>query len=155
MNWKNNYQKMNNVRGQGKLEGILLIGGIFFIIAIALPQISEKAKDIPLGNFVSQINENENSPLCGEILPIPSYQGQAPFKMTVVGTAKRTKYDILGFQWDFTGDGVWDTGVGKDPQEFIFQNPGDYRLKMLIVDQNGNTRLCEKEIKVIDRFLSP
>ncbi len=149
-NWKNNWRKTSN-RGQGRLEGFLLIGGILFIMAAALPQVVKKAENIPLGNPISQINENENSPLCGEILPIPSFQGFAPFKVTVVGTARKTQYDILGFQWDFTGDGAWDTGVSKEPQEFIFQNPGDYRLKMLIVDQNGNNRLCEKEIKVISR----
>lgn len=141
-----------NNRGQGVLEAWLIILGIFFIFIIAFPQIISKGKELlQQRSPLSAQQENENSPLCGEILVLPSDQGEAPFKVILVGTGRQIKFPIQGFQWDFEGDGKWDTEIVAAPQDFTFEMPGDYSLKILVFDSEKNSRLCEKEIKVTER----
>ena len=146
------FSREHNSRGQGILEAWLIFLGIFFIFIIAFPQIVSKGKGFLQERLSSSVQkENENSPLCGEIIVIPSAQGRAPFKVVLIGTGRQTKFPIQGFQWDFEGDGEWDTEVMTGSQDFIFETPGNYSLKMLVFDQEENSRLCEKEIKVTDR----
>src|SRR3989344_3733109 len=120
---KASYQRYQKIKtyssGQGIIEALLLILGIIFIFAVALPGVSSRArlskiKDLRDQNSAVQPNENENSPLCGDIIVIPSSKGKAPFRVFLVGTEKQGKYKIAGFQWDFTGDGKWDTNVTKE-----------------------------------------
>ncbi len=137
--------------GQGMIEALLLILGIIFIFAVALPGASLKArllkaKNLRDQNLAVQPNQNENSPLCGDIIAIPSSKGKAPFRVFLVGTEKQGRYKISGFRWDFTGDGKWDTNVTKEPQSYVFESSGDYYLKMLVVDEKGNNQVCNQTI---------
>jgi len=139
--------------GQGMIEALLLILGIIFIFAVALPNVSTKAKllkirDLRDQNLAVQSNQNENSPSCGDIIVIPSSKGKAPFRVFLVGTEKQGQYRISGFQWDFTGDGKWDTNVTKEPQNYTFELPGEYNVKMLVVDEKNNTQTCVQTITV-------
>jgi len=136
------------------IEALLLILGIIFIFAVALPNVSTKAKLLKIKglrdqNVIVQSNQNENSPSCGDIIVIPSSKGKAPFRVFLVGTEKQGQYGgISGFQWDFTGDGKWDTGVTKEPQNYTFELPGEYNVKMLVVDEKNNTQTCVQTITV-------
>lgn len=164
--------KANGESGQGIIEALLLILGLFFILAVALPKISPKMKSLDLGRFLGTglistspsssvlpsgspeasspaINENEKSPSCGEILTIPSATGKAPLQVLFVATGKPKSSPIKGFYWDFTGDNLWDTGLTIEPQSFVFEVPGDYKVRVLIVDTLGNSRLCETSIKAV------
>ena len=139
--------------GQGIIEALLLIFGIIFIFAVALPNVSIRARLLKIKglreqNLAVQPNQNENSPLCGDIIVIPSLEGKAPFRVFLVGTEKQGQYRISGFQWDFTGDGKWDTNVTKEPQNYIFELPGEYNVKMLVVDEKNNTQTCVQAITV-------
>ncbi len=166
--------KGNNESGQGIIEALLLILGLFFILAVALPKISPKMKSLDMGRFLGTgvistslsnsnspsispeasasnlpvINENEKSPSCGEILTIPSATGKAPFKVLFVATGRPKNSPIKGFYWDFTGDNQWDTSLTTQPQSFVFETPGDYKVRLLIVDTLNNSRLCETLVKV-------
>ena len=137
--------------GQGMIEALLLILGIIFIFAVALPNVSLKArilktKNLRDQNLAVQLNQNENSPLCGDIIAIPSSKGKAPFRVFLVGTEKQGRYRVSGFQWDFTGDGKWDTSVTKEPQNYTFELPGEYNVKMLVIDEKNNTQTCVQTI---------
>jgi len=158
MNYKKAlYQKRQKIKtyssGLGMIEALLLIFGIIFIFAVALPNISlrarlSKIKEFRDQNLVNQSNQNENSPLCGDIIVIPASKGKAPFRVFLVGTEKQGQYKISGFQWDFTGDGKWDTDVSKEPQIYVFESPGEYNVKMLVLDEKGNNRTCSQTIIV-------
>lgn len=141
--------------GQGMIEALLLIFGIIFIFAVALPGVSSKARllktrNLRDQNLTVQSNQNENSPLCGDIIAIPSSQGKTPFKVFLVGTEKQGKYKISGFRWDFTGDGSWDTEVTKEPQNYTFELPGEYNVKMVVIDEKNNTQTCVQTITVTE-----
>ena len=165
--------KINNESGQGMVEALLLILGLLFILAVALPKISPKVKNLDIGRFLPSaalssspsssvsplespeastanptINENEKSPSCGEILAIPSATGKAPFKVLFVGTGRPKNSPIKGFYWDFTGDNQWDTSLTTQPQSFVFETPGDYKVCLLIVDTLNNTRSCDTLVKI-------
>lgn len=152
------YQKFQKIKtyslGQGIIEALLLILGIIFIFAVALPGASLKArllktKNLRDQNLTVQSNQNGNSPSCGDIIAIPSSKGKAPFRVFLVGTEKQGQYGgISGFQWDFTGDGKWDTSATKEPQNYTFELPGEYNVKMLVVDEKNNTQTCVKTITV-------
>lgn len=154
---KASYQRYQKIKtyslGQGIIEALLLIFGIIFIFAVALPGVSSKARLLKIKglreqNLAVQPNQNENSPLCGDIIVIPSPEGKAPFRVFLIGTEKQGQYRISGFQWDFTGDGKWDTNVTKEPQNYIFELPGEYNVKMLVVDEKNNTQACAQTITV-------
>ncbi|MDP2926960.1 MAG: hypothetical protein Q8N65_02400 [bacterium] len=158
MNYKKSIPNTNVSPGQGMIEALLVLFGILFIFVIVFPQISIKIKEQRAKNQGSQGStgyssqaENrptENPPLCGEILVIPSTTGKAPFKVTLIGTGRQTKYPLLGFQWDFTGDSIWDTGITTEPQNYTFPSAGDYQIKMLVLDENKNSRTCLAKVTV-------
>lgn len=133
----------------------MLIFGIIFIFAVALPGVTSRAKILQIKksrdqNQVTIPNQDNNLPLCGDIIVVPSSQGKAPFRVFLVGTEKQGKYKISGFRWDFTGDGSWDTDVTKDPQNHVFELPGEYQLKMLVIDEKDNTQVCNQTITVAE-----
>ncbi|MBI4359130.1 MAG: hypothetical protein HY577_00880 [Candidatus Nealsonbacteria bacterium] len=145
--------------GQGMIEALLLLFGILFIFLVVFPQISTQTKKmlakrqnpsglVPTASTAAPTVPTENSPLCGEIVVVPAASGRAPFKVTLVGTGRETKYPLLGFRWDFTGDSVWDTEVTTQPQDYLFSSPGEYRLRMLVLDEKNNSRVCLKTISV-------
>ncbi|MCG2688324.1 PKD domain-containing protein [Candidatus Parcubacteria bacterium] len=142
---------MKKTKGQGVIEALILILGIIFIFAIALPGASSRLKVLQVKtsreqNQTASLSQNEDLPLCGDIIAIPSSQGKAPFRVFLVGTEKQGRYKISGFRWDFTGNGSWDTEVTKEPQNYVFETPGDYNLKMLVIDERDNSQTCNQTI---------
>lgn len=69
-------------------------------------------------------------PTCYNPVVYPSTTGTAPFQVTLQpqGDAGSTG-GIQGYEWDFTGDGSWDTGASPDAQVYTYQNPGTYTVK--------------------------
>lgn len=144
---------IRKTKGQGIIEALILILGIVFIIAVALPGVSSKAKILQIKSSRDQkqaaaLGQDKELPLCGDIITVPSSRGKAPFRVFLVGTEERGKYRVSGFRWDFTGDGSWDTDITKEPQNYLFELAGEYQLKMLVVDERGNSRVCDSAISV-------
>jgi PKD repeat protein len=44
---------------------------------------------------------------------------------------------IEGYEWDFTGDGSWDTGVSLNAQNYTYLAAGTYTAKMRVKATNG------------------
>ncbi len=155
-------ERNQSTTGQGVIEALILILGVIFIFAIALPGASSRLKVLQVKksrdqNQATSLNQDGDLPLCGDIITVPSsqgafpsFEGKAPFRVFLVGTEKQGRYKISGFRWDFTGDGSWDTEITKEPQNYVFEAPGDYNLKMLVIDEKGNSQTCNQTIVVTE-----
>lgn len=59
---------------------------------------------------------------------------------------------VTDVQWDFNGDGTWDTPYNSDSQHppvYTFSNPGSYTAKMHLKTHEGKeTEICTKSITV-------
>jgi len=133
------------------VEGLLLLLGLVFIFLVALPRVSEKAKVWfgLTGPVPERMFQNADAPLCGDIVVVPGRSGQVPFKATFVGTGKENKYPISGFRWDFEGNNSWDTPVTTQAVDYTFQSPATYKVRMLVVDEKNNSRVCSTTITVL------
>ncbi len=67
-----------------------------------------------------------------------SLEGEVPFEI-VFDASKTTDRDnnIVDYQWDFDGNGVFD-GVGEKVT-YSFTEPGTYSVKLLVTDSDDNT----------------
>ena len=142
------------------LEGVILLIGLLIIFAFFFPAIfkgvqSFKAKGTKVSPQASSQpspsaspETSDQSPLCSDVITIPAAEGQAPFKVTFLATAKPIASPILGFQWDFDNDGVWDTAIVTQPQDHTFQSVGTYLVKILVWDEAKNSRVCETTVNV-------
>lgn len=77
-------------------------------------------------------------PECG-VSTIPPTIGAAPLKVALHGSGKSNALGvgIAGYEWDFDGNGTWDSPVQLDYIEHIYTVNGTYRPKFRIKDQNG------------------
>lgn len=77
-------------------------------------------------------------PTCMNPIIYPSSTGTAPFQATLQpqGSAGSAGA-IQGYEWDYTGDGTWDTSASPNAQIYTFQNSGTYMVKMRVLATNG------------------
>lgn len=77
-------------------------------------------------------------PVCIGITVYPASNGPAPLSVTLQPNASSgSAGGISGYQWDFTGDGGWDTGVSPDAQNYIYSSIGVYTVKLRVLGTNG------------------
>lgn len=81
--------------------------------------------------------------------------GQAPLSVSFVYGASFygvTDDYVTEVQWDFNGDGTWDTPYdysSQHPPVYTFVNPGSYTAKMHLKSKKGvETDICTKSITV-------
>lgn len=80
--------------------------------------------------------------------------GSAPLAVDFIYGAifKGTDDYVTDVQWDFNGDGTWDTAYdysSQHPPVYTFPNPGNYTAKMHLKTHNGvETDICTKSITV-------
>ncbi|MFW5902542.1 MAG: InlB B-repeat-containing protein [archaeon] len=65
------------------------------------------------------------------------------------GTAYSHKSRITEYKWDFTGDGEWDYESSETGEtEAIYEEPGTYKARLEVTDENNNTNYDTVSIRV-------
>ncbi len=90
-------------------------------------------------------------PLCSAPTIYPTNTGAAPFTATFQANAETgSAGGIVGYEWDFQGDGTWDTPASLDAPTYTYQNPGIYTVKMRVLATNGQySDICQNSITVL------
>lgn len=94
-------------------------------------------------------------------------EGSAPLTTSLMGgaSAGRSGVGIMGYQWDFDGNGTWDSGVQLDPTDHVYEKAGTYNPRFRVRGSDGSWgQTCEsfpitvlestKEIKTDVEFVS-
>jgi len=91
-----------------------------------------------------------NAPIC-EQSTIPPQTGPAPLLVTLHGGGNAGgSGGVGGYKWDFENDGVWDTGVDINYVSHIYQTPGIYKPKYIIIGDNGVwSTICDYKYDVV------
>ena len=80
---------------------------------------------------------------------IPSNTGTAPYSVILQpqGSAGSTG-GMAGYEWDFTGDGSWDTTASPNAQTYTYQK-GSYNVRMRVLAINGEySSVCQTTVTV-------
>lgn len=81
-----------------------------------------------------------NGPRCGSST-IPPATGPAPLTVILHGGGSMGAFGLVGYQWDFENDGIWDTSfqyISLDPVVHIYTQPGIYQPKFRVLDEGSN-----------------
>jgi len=77
-------------------------------------------------------------PVCIGITVYPTSTGPAPLSVILQPNASSgSAGGISGYQWDFTGDGSWDTGISPDAQNYTYSSIGIYTAILRVLGTNG------------------
>jgi parallel beta-helix repeat protein len=87
--------------------------------------------------------EKENIPPEVSIL-INKTTGYAPFKIAFISSSSDDDGNVTSFEWDF-GDGGT---ISEQNPEYTFQNPGEYMVKLKVIDDKGAYGIAVVLIKV-------
>jgi len=94
-------------------------------------------------------------PICTSPVALPSSSGNAPLEVNLyigyTGNSTYTTSEKLRYiQWDFTGDGSWDTTTNYgNPSQYTYQSAGAYTVKGRIQAENGDySDPCQTTISV-------
>jgi len=94
----------------------------------------------------------DRPPRCGTPTIRPA-TGPAPLTVTLHGGGAMGSAGLMGYQWDFENDGIWDTdleGINLDPVTHIYTKPGVYQPKFRVFDVNGNSSpVCDYLFDVV------
>jgi len=61
-------------------------------------------------------------------------------------TSIDTMGDIVRYEWDWSGDGIYDTAVQVPEMMHRFNGEGPYQVILTIIDDQGNKASCTKEV---------
>ncbi|KKQ84419.1 MAG: hypothetical protein UT08_C0018G0025 [Candidatus Woesebacteria bacterium GW2011_GWB1_38_8] len=89
-------------------------------------------------------------PRCLSPVIYPSSTGVAPFNALLQpqGYADLAG-GIAGYEWDFIGDGSWDTSASPNAQYYTYQPAGTYTVKMRVLATNGEySDTCQSTVTV-------
>jgi hypothetical protein len=78
--------------------------------------------------------------------------GYAPLVVTLYGGGQAGGVDslVVGYQWDFTNDGVWDTSTSINPVKYTYKAAGTYYPKYRIQGSNKTwSATCNYKYPVI------
>jgi hypothetical protein len=89
------------------------------------------------------------SPSC-QMNVIPSFSGTAPYNALVsVGGGTGGHGTIAGYQWDYDGNGSWDSGTTSGDYWHVFSSAGSYTVKArLVTSTNEYSNTCSVTITV-------
>ncbi|HEC76859.1 MAG TPA: PKD domain-containing protein [Thermoplasmatales archaeon] len=78
-----------------------------------------------------------------------------PFVGEIITFDASNSYDpdgyIVGYRWDWNGDGTWDTGWLSSPYAtYSYSDAGTYRVKLQVKDNDGATDIQRQYIEVIE-----
>ena len=59
-----------------------------------------------------------------------------------------TMGEIVRYEWDWDGDGVYDTAVQAPEMIHRFEEDGPYQVILTIVDDQGNRATCTREVSL-------
>ncbi|NLE00903.1 MAG: SUMF1/EgtB/PvdO family nonheme iron enzyme [Fibrobacter sp.] len=87
-----------------------------------------------------------------EAFPDTAFYGSEIILDATSSIDKETTADKLRFKWDFDGDGVFDTDTGDYRKvSHIFEKPGSYHTKVMVIDENKRSAVFSKVIMIKDR----
>jgi PKD repeat protein len=76
--------------------------------------------------------------------------GDAPLTIEFFGGGSRDQGgEIVRYDWDFDGDGDWDSYDGPEDLDHNYPEPGVFKPKILVTDTVGAQDLAEVEVKVL------
>lgn len=84
--------------------------------------------------------------------------GYAPLKADLsydVQPGSTNNLSVLAAQWDYTGDGSWDTPLDTSfrSTNYTYNQAGDYTVKLQLNTSEGMTDICSKKITVLEKKL--
>ena len=59
-----------------------------------------------------------------------------------------TMGEIVRYEWDWDGDGIYDTAVQSPEMIHRFEEDGPYQVILTIIDDQGNRASCTKEVSL-------
>lgn len=75
--------------------------------------------------------------------------GTAPYTVYLQGGGS-SDAGIVGYQWDFEGNGSWDSDVQLDAKKYTYSEQGSYRPKYRILDKNSNwSKICDYSFTIV------
>ncbi len=89
-------------------------------------------------------------PECFNPVIYPSSTGTAPYDVLLQpGGSAGSSGGMVGYQWDYTGDGSWDTEVSPNAINYTYQTAGTYNVKMRVLGSNGEySNTCQTTLTV-------
>ncbi len=112
-----------------------------YLEEVNVPEVNkEEAADPTMGEVKSDVSTEEMVALKGTILASRT-KGEAPLDVSFDVEGE----NILSYSWDF-GD---DSEIDKEESVFhTFQEPGEYKVELIILDKNANSKILIKYIEV-------
>jgi len=92
------------------------------------------------------INVSQASPIV--TLAAGPGSGNTPLSVTFTASASDPDGTITGYEWDFDGDGVYDTSGPDSSIIHIYNATGDYDAKVRVTDNDGNTSGADVSVQV-------
>lgn len=87
-------------------------------------------------------------PTCTQTTIAPQ-KGDAPISVSLHGSGSAGSAGLIGYQWDFEGDGTWDSGVQLNSINYTYEKPGTYTPKYRILDKDDRwSETCTYPFKV-------
>lgn len=110
------------------------------------------------GNATPTPTTAADVPICG-VSTIPPATGPAPLKVTLHGSGSVSPQGtngVEGYEWDFDGNGTWDSSVQLDYIEHIYSDSGTYKPKFRIKGQKGGySDICNYGYDVVVGTANP
>lgn len=108
------------------------------------------------------IVETDNTTTSGDLVcgspSIAPETGPAPLTVTLHGAGSNTGTTITewGYQWDFDGNGTWDSGVQLDSITHLYEIPGTYTPKYRMKATTGEvSTVCNYPYSVVVQDPTP
>lgn len=95
-------------------------------------------------------SSNILGPLCLKAT-IPPETGPAPLTVTLHGAGQAYGgASIVGYQWDFTNDGIWETQVDINPVKYVYTSAGKFYPVYRVQDSTGRwSSTCDYAYPVV------
>lgn len=96
--------------------------------------------EIHFGNLrlMAFVNRTLKEPRCGQSTIPPDSPGLAPLTVFLHGSGYAAGGDsLIGYQWDFDGNGVWDSDVILEPVNHTYTQPGTYLPQFRVKSSQG------------------
>ena len=98
---------------------------------------------------LSLLPEYTNQPPQPEFRPVPA-SGEAPLHVEFdARDSSDPEEDTLTYLWDFDGDGIFDLSGSDEQPSFLYEQPGAYSARLLVVDEEGESALQVQDVIAI------
>ncbi len=108
--------------------------------SIIIQTSNNKKVNVQIGNYDNAIypsSSEENIPPVITFFTADPTVGFAPLQVTFMCSAYDTDGYIVSYKWDLDGDGKIDVVTNKNSYTYIYDSPGIYNVKIIVVDNKG------------------